>query len=193
MSNKVFLPIMLKTPIALAAGDSLTAGFPYIEGYTAYLSGVQLRGSVMGRHEGRSGWWAAGGPEGGILAHIAEWVQSYRPNILFLMAGTNDYLNGEQDPQKIKAILETAHSVQPRLRSFVGAIPNTWPKQAAITDYNRAVRLLIAGMPGVDMVDIENCLTYPDDLWIDRLHLRDQGYHKIADAFLASLHAPRSR
>jgi lysophospholipase L1-like esterase len=48
-------------------------------------------------------------------------------------------------------------------------------------------------MPGVDVVDIENCLTYPDDLWIDRLHLRDQGYHKIAEAFLASLHAPRSR
>jgi lysophospholipase L1-like esterase len=97
MGNKVFLPILLKSPIALAAGDSLTAGFPYIEGYTAYLSGLQLRGSVMGRHEGRAGWWAAGGPEGGILAHIAEWMQSYRPNILFLMVGTNDYLNGEQD------------------------------------------------------------------------------------------------
>lgn len=192
-----------------AAGDSNTEGFKssHGNGYRDWLRYVALAsltllskrsvdfvGSRNGgnmedpHHEGK-----AGEEIDQIAARLAHSVPAHRPNIVTLMAGTNDMANGKQEgaPQRLGRLVDQILGDSLGVTVVVATLIKVKDDQALqsrIDSYNAQVRTLVQQRQdaGKKVLLVEmNHLTAAD--MSDQLHPNDQGYKKMGDTFAGGL------
>lgn len=137
-------------------GDSITAGYPSTGGFRPFLWNlfcekkikVDFVGSRSGGppelpdkdHEGHGGWTALQLAEG-----VKGWVDEYKPDIVLLMAGTNDMCRNT-DPLKcskdIELIVDNIHEVSKNTSIFVSSIPPIGYGQETVNSINKTNDLI---------------------------------------------------
>ncbi|KAL2265951.1 hypothetical protein VTJ83DRAFT_5303 [Remersonia thermophila] len=90
-------------------------------------------------HEGHSGWQAYDIAR----QYISGWMQTYRPDIVQFMLGTNDVNIGKRNAQSIidsyTSLLRTMRSVNPRVKVIIDKIiPTSW-SDATIEQVNNLI------------------------------------------------------
>ncbi|MFJ2745831.1 GDSL-type esterase/lipase family protein [Streptomyces sp. NPDC087440] len=192
----------------MPAGDSITAGFQSSDnnGYRGTLytdlgksplvdaSSLEFVGSMRSGnmadpdHEGHSGWLIAE-----IGQALRDAVPAYRPNVVTLMAGTNDTDRDHQvstAPERLGSVIDQILKDSPGVTVLVATIPpNANPAgQARVTAYNREVTTLVSSRAatGAKVNLVNMSMLTPGDL-SDGLHPNDTGYQKIGHAFAAAV------
>ncbi|MFJ6573659.1 FG-GAP-like repeat-containing protein [Streptomyces sp. NPDC091292] len=197
-------PVAADRPLrVMVGGDSISTGFGssdgngyrfaawsdlnsmLVNGATLDFVGSQRSGNMGDPdHEGHSGWQIA---EIGQALHAS--VPVYQPNVVTLMAGTNDMNNGHEvatAPDRLAAVIDQILQDQPRVTVLVATlVPAASPTtQARITAFNAKVRSLVGARARagkkVGLVDMSMMTTA--DL-VDGLHPNDGGYQKMGHAF----------
>lgn len=187
-------------------GDSLTDGFNLPGGYRIELASrltagevpVDFVGSLVNGpasladqdHEGHSGFRIDE-----IAASVAGWMDTYRPDIVLLMIGTNDVVQGyrlDTAPLRLGALIDDIAAARPASHTIVASIPQVAgaPYNERVADYNAAIVDVIEdriaeGMP-VSFVDVYDVIE-EDDLHTDNTHLNAAGYCKVADLWYAAI------
>ena len=159
-------------------------------------------------HEGHSGLSI-----GGIASSVNAWMASTQPNIILLMAGTNDTAwwtneDGAQIGARHNALIEQLRTARPNAWIFVASIPpqsqvfihgkpdgqNTTASvdRAVLTQqFNAVVRsnvnARIAAGQRVRFVDVNSALTTAD--LYDGIHPTEAAHAKIALKFLGAIRA----
>ncbi|KAJ6595006.1 SGNH hydrolase-type esterase domain-containing protein [Mycena vulgaris] len=118
---------------------------------------------------------------------------SQNPNVIFLLAGTND-INNDDDidnaPARLMAVVDNIISTLPNAALLVGTIPlNGDPtKEAWSETYNHNIiqMLLRRASDGARVMPVSMENLGPEDM-ADPLHPNDQGYAKMADAWFSAL------
>ncbi|HET6515637.1 MAG TPA: DUF4082 domain-containing protein [Thermodesulfovibrionales bacterium] len=147
-------------------------------------------------NEGHPGW-TAGCPAGvgQVIQYISSWLAANPPEVVLLHIGTNDVANDCQSVSYISGILDKIFAFDKNITVLLARIireggedPLTGPTHV----YNDAVQAMaqtrIANGDKIIMVDEEDALTYPGDLW-DGLHPIQSGYNKMAVPWFTSLSA----
>ncbi len=156
-------------------------------------------GGFDGDHEGHSGWRIdeltdnAGYREG----DLDTWLPAAKPNVITLMAGTNDLNRGApttpQDARdRMDTLLGKIHAMAPDATVMLGSVPPTDPAtpwvrfQPLFDAYNKLLPPLVDTWRGKGMkvrfADM-GAVTAGDMRGGDGLHPTPSGYTKIADAF----------
>ena len=162
-------------------------------GYQFDFVGSQVHGSYTDfdrEHEGHGGYRADQ-----LRDTIIYWLDDHPADIILLHIGINDIAGGNEDPAEVEALLdsidvwETLNS-QP-VTIIVARIVLRWdgqdPETMAFNDSVEAIvlnRILLGD--DLIMVDMENALIYPDDLY-DGVHPNDIGYSKLANVWYNSM------
>lgn len=184
----------------LPLGDSITYGFQSSDGngYRQYLltllagNNVNFIGSVQAgtmtnnNNEGHSG---------AIIDQIASYAYlslPERPNVVLLMAGTND-MNNDVDPDnaaaRLGALIDEIFAACPDTVVIVAQIipaanPDTF---ARLVTYNARISLLVNQQQTAGKHVIKAWMPLTTDDLIDGLHPTDMGYSKMADGWLDAL------
>lgn len=190
----------------LTLGDSITYGVinnsnTESGGYRTELSnlyaadkfGVNFVGSVSSGpnvidrdNEGHRGWRIDQ-----IAASVNGWLNTYQPNMVMLMIGTNDILQDyalSTAPARLSGLIDQITSVLPKSNVLVASIP---PTSRSIADQQQVISFN-SSIPGivnskvsqgknVSFVYIFNRLTTSD--LSDSVHPTAEGYNKIAAAW----------
>jgi len=144
-------------------------------------------------HEGHSSWTIKK-----IFGSVNEWLNTYRPDIVLLMIGTNDTMRNPLKAmiEELSALIDQITSHSPHMQILVASIPPIHPTaKPAIRSlraiyFNTAIPIIvnskIAQGQKVDFVDMRsltvNDLTSSLSLDLDNgLHPNAQGYRKIAN------------
>ncbi len=186
-------------------GDSITEGAPKHPSYRHYLCdamrerdhpvvfvGSSARGSVPDslcpRHEGHWGWTAR------QLAMRAEgWTRNARPDVVLLLAGTND-VNMTRDTgvaiENVGELVRVVHEAAPDAPIMVSTIPPIVDVRGDLSiAFNAELPELVDRLRGegidASFVDAGAKLT-TNDLY-DGLHPNDTGARKISDVFANAL------
>lgn len=188
----------------LPLGDSLTVGYPSADGWRGEvkaafgarldLVGTQASGStglVDREHEGHSGWTIAR-----VDAEAVPLLAAQRPDVVLVMAGTNDlYLGGTaaQAAPRMESLLGRIRMAVPSALVIVGAIPpQRTPQRTEVVPFNDAVkgivaRLALAGMR-VRWANVSSGLTLEySDILSDNVHPTEAGYSKLAAGWTLAL------
>jgi lysophospholipase L1-like esterase len=179
-------------------GDSITRGGGQVKGqYIGYRAVLQahLKAGATGfrynfvgsmsdagapdrNHEGHGGWTIDN-----LAAHIDAWMQTYRPDIVLLHAGTNNITVGDSPATtaaKLQSLITQIRAHNPHTKIFVAKIiksrdpnrrPNTNAYQALIPG------VVAAAGPNVHLVD--HTSVAGTDIY-DWTHPNDFGYSKMA-------------
>ena len=152
------------------------------------------------RHEGHPGL-----PIGGIASSVGAWTASTQPNVILLMAGTNDTAwwtaeNADQIGARHNALIEQLRTARPAAWIFVASIP---PQSSAIIQPNNIDRAVLtqqlnavirrnvdartAAGQRVRFVDVNSALTTAD--LYDGIHPTEAAHAKIAQRFLEGIRA----
>ena len=132
-------------------------------------------------HEGHSGWRIDQ-----ISASVAGWMNTYRPDIVLLMIGTNDMVQGYQlstAPNRLSALIDQITGTLPTSHVIVASIPRV----VGTPDFER-VQAYDATIPGivdakvadgkhVSYADIYGVIG-PDDLHTDNTHINARREHE---------------
>lgn len=195
-------------------GDSLTRGVgdPYGRGYrmalAQYLRAAGVRTNFVGSqhrgepvsavirdpdHEGHGGYTI-----GELQRYAASWVRAARPDVVLLMAGTNDMIQDVAPataPARLARLIRTVRAARPGVVVFVSRLPGVHAAEPAvqrrINAFNVQVARLVAGTRGVYLVDnsdIAAITNYDMMLW-DRHHPNEYGYQRIAYRFYRAMDA----
>jgi lysophospholipase L1-like esterase len=149
----------VKTVRIMPLGDSITKG--YGDGYSSAWSvgyradlyrrltaaglkvdfvGSQRSGSPDPNHEGHSGWQIDQ-----LSRNSVRWVKRYKPDVVLLMAGTND-INHHTDlahaPARLGLMIDRILAARPGVRVLVATIPARRPGSKLAPEtaaYNRGV------------------------------------------------------
>ncbi|KAJ7650756.1 hypothetical protein FB45DRAFT_730871 [Roridomyces roridus] len=136
------------------------------------------------------------GHSGAEINTIGSFVMpdlSQNPNIVCLLAGTNDINNGDDidgAPARLMALVDSITSALPNTAVLVGTLPLNGDagKEAECNTFNNAIvqMLLRRASDGARVMPVmfENLL--PEDM-ADGLHPNDQGYAKMADGWFSAL------
>jgi hypothetical protein len=210
-------------------GDSITYGVSYDGGYRVELFkdfgsdpnkvvfvGSQTNGSTYlptspvneTHHEGHSGWTIKNSPElgrSGLYESTAGWLNTYNPDLILLMIGTNDVNKNYQvstAPDRLDQLISLIFQTKPKVNLIVG---NLTPIDDAVNQYasdgqsNPRVNAFNLTVPGivqhhhddlgqnVYFCDIHSRLAL-NDLY-DGLHPNAGGYNKMGDAWYAAIQA----
>lgn len=140
-------------------------------------------------HAARSGWTFAMHQE-----QQAEWLTTYKPDVVVLMLGMNDTsrLEGDEVAARAEKFLRSAWAIDPELRFVLGQITETGNpksregKNDASALANDLVAESVAGDPRVTIAHTRTGGTSPDLDWDPARHTFD-GTHANAtgDTFLA--------
>ncbi|KAJ6585880.1 hypothetical protein B0H19DRAFT_1110925 [Mycena capillaripes] len=200
---------------ALPAGDSITFGFQSSDGngYRLDLEQMIVSPPWMGDLQSRQsadnvvdfiGSIDSGtmpdpqneGHSGAEIAAIGGFLQpdlSQNPNVIFLLAGTND-INNDDDidnaPARLMAVVDSITSTLPNAALLVGTIPlnGDATKEGWSETFNDNIiqMLLRRASDGARVIPVLMEELGPDDM-ADSLHPNDQGYAKMADAWFSGL------
>jgi lysophospholipase L1-like esterase len=162
------------------------------EGHWVDFVGGQQDGSddFDRQHEGHSGWSADGGSQGSIASSVYDFLIYHPAEIVLLHIGTNDIQEGHQDPADVSLILDEIRRYSIETQVVLALIINQATYSPETTLYNAQVREL--AQERIDMghalllVDMENALSYPDDM-ADSVHPNDNGYIKMAGVWFEAL------
>jgi lysophospholipase L1-like esterase len=177
-------------------GDSLTEGSYVPGGYRVGLWSrleadglcVDFVGSQDGgprslpdrQHEGHPGWRIDQ-----IAGSMAPWLLRERPDIVLLLIGTNDVVQGyalDAAPRRLGTLLDLIAATLPGCRVVVASIPPlAEPEyQQRARAYNAALADVVAARgQRVSYVDAFSALDVAD-LDADGIHLSAGGYDKLA-------------
>ncbi|MCM3921829.1 PfkB family carbohydrate kinase [Frankia sp. AiPs1] len=186
-------------------GDSLVDGFVTSGGWRTQLwhrlvqndgEPVVFVGSQRGgppdlgdqREEGHPGWRLDA-----LQRQAAAWVGSARPDVVLLMAGTNDINEGasaEQATARLDALLRTILAARPGVTVLVSTLvpmlnghDATWAAfNAAIPGVVAASRAVGANVSAVDLSSVVGA-----DHYVDGLHPDQAGYNALGDAWYAAI------
>jgi lysophospholipase L1-like esterase len=196
-------------------GDSITLGlnggyrndlFTSLgtDGYTVDMVGTQYdEWTVVADkdHEGHPGYTT-----GGIRDEIDAWLAASDPDVVLLMAGTNDVAWWIAEPtsavaDRLEALVAQIQAWRAGVVVVVGTIPPLSPqivepdgreRADLVVEYNALIRSRFAGRERVRVADVNAVLTV-DDLY-DGVHPNEAGHAKIAvvwhDALQPLLPAP---
>ncbi|MCC3423123.1 MAG: hypothetical protein JGK24_05050 [Microcoleus sp. PH2017_29_MFU_D_A] len=188
-------------------GDSITDGYFVPGGYRIDLQpamenrgyAIEFVGSLSNgpdtllsqHHEGHSGWLIEQ-----ICDRVVEWLQTFQPDIILLLIGTNNigqWYQVETASYRLNQLIDRIFETAPNVKLFVAAIPpmSEPTLNQRVKLYNQNSEELVkekqqAGKP-IDFVDLYNILSL-DDL-PDGVHPNREGFRKIAGALEACLSA----
>ncbi|KAJ7185457.1 SGNH hydrolase-type esterase domain-containing protein [Mycena filopes] len=188
---------------AMPLGDSITFGVGSStgDGYRRDLQSFILNDSNTLDYIGslKAGDFADNdneGHSGAVISQIAAFAEPtlrQRPNVVFLLAGTNDINNGlniSTAPDRLIALVDHIFAICPDSVVLVGTIPRNGDpaKEPLVTTYNAAVQqrvlnrtatgehIVLVGMDSIGAADM-----------VDTLHPNDAGYIKMATAWYQGL------
>lgn len=203
--------------IIIPMGDSITSGHDgsaYIDG--AYrdplhrsLTGIGWTPQYVGptsagptqylidnnsqNHAGMSGWTIAphSGREG-LQTHAGSWMNSFAPDIVLLMIGTNDVLLGQTaaaSEARYATLLDTMIAARPTARIMVGSLTTLTGFETQVDEFNAFLPGLVTAREGtganIEFVNLGANFTGADLL--DGIHPTLAGHEKIADAWFGAL------
>jgi lysophospholipase L1-like esterase len=180
-------------------GDSLTDGYTVEGGYRIDLrtllvsapKDVDFVGSRYNgppgladkNHEGHVGWRIdelAGG--------ITPWLRAYQPQIVLLMIGTDDMLQGFDPagaPGRLGALIDQIKAALPGAPIVVSSLPRVSDADALvrIQTFNDAIPSVVAARGStVTYVDAYTAIQ-PSHLDVDGVHLTTEGYSQLAQVW----------
>jgi hypothetical protein len=195
-------------------GDSITYGSNWTGAYRTKLerqltdAGISFRfvgsqtngpaGLSNQDNEGHPGWKVQN-----LAVNARYWMESYQPDIVLLMIGTNDvamaHVSQVPDMVQVKSdlriLIDEIFLARPQVRLFLATIPPTnafWNQY--VIEFNAEVRATVSArqMRGqkITLVDAAANLTLPD---MDQTempvlgHPSSVGYEKIADSWASAL------
>ena len=207
------LAVCNKTRI-LPVGDSITVGVgdvldnAIMVGYRRFLwedllannyavdfVGSQNSGNAIPgfdyNHEGHSGWTADMAAD-----HIYQWLIDNPADIILLHIGTNDIglYNNQIIVNNVDHILDLIDNYEAAYNKEVtvilAKIINRTQYSSLTTSFNTLLQNLVANRQAtgdqIVLVDMENALVYPDDMY-DLLHPNSSGYAKMSDIWFSVL------
>ncbi|MEW2517048.1 ricin-type beta-trefoil lectin domain protein [Actinacidiphila alni] len=164
------------------------------DGYTLDFVGSMRSGTMSDPdNEGHQGWRIDQ-----IAALADTTLATYKPNLVTLMLGTNDLIQGYQvptAPDRLHALVDRVLADDPTATVLLADLPPSTSPQVAQAEpaYDAAVRDIVASEQAagrhVGFVDM-GALTTAD--LADQVHPNDTGYRKMADAWHAGVRAAAS-
>ena len=147
--------------------------------------------------EGHAGWWAKGPTSNGtgnLYDNIVGWLNTYDPQVVVLMIGTNDLLRGKSGSQTgsdIADLVNRMYSTKPQLRLVqctvtYGWIDGSW-NSADLQACNSAIRSMVTSMRNagrnISLADMQGVDGPPgsDTYFGDGIHPTAAGAQKMAD------------
>jgi Ca2+-binding RTX toxin-like protein len=208
-SGVVFTPLYSTTLKTMPLGDSITYGVINSNsdtesgGYRTYLwdkfvadsLSVDFVGSMSNgpvslgdkNHEGHRGWMIQD-----IANNIDGWLDTYKPDVIPLMIGTNntnDVVSGNTIADRLGTLIDQIASRSPNTQLLVASIPPvdgsilTNERAQRTAEFNLAlpnlVKSKVAQGKKVTFVDMRSELTLSD--LAEGLHPNGDGYRKISD------------
>ncbi|MFG2953677.1 FG-GAP-like repeat-containing protein [Streptomyces sp. NPDC048291] len=191
----------LRTVRLLPVGDSITYGIGSSDG-NGYrgdlwndLDQQQLDPDFVGQV--KSGTMSDPDNEGNrgavineIAGPAAADAQSMRPNVVTLMAGTNDIQKDHEvatAPDRLSALIDRVQAGSPGVAIAVATlvpVKNDAPAEARREAYNEQVRALVSERQNEgEKVELAEMGPMTDAMLDDRLHPNDIGYDFMADEF----------
>lgn len=182
-------------------GDSITDGYNIPGGYRIDLEdkGIPINfvGSLSNgpsslsdkNHEGHSGWRIDE-----IQGSVVNWLNTYQPQYVLLLIGTNDVLqnyNLSQAPNRLATLIDTITNTLPNANVFVGTLPplSNSGHNANVVTFNNAIPGIINQRRSqgklVHQVNLYNALSTSD--LADGVHPNASGYSKIATQWYNAL------
>jgi len=155
-------------------------------GYLVDFVGGEQTGPITfdNDHEGHGGWFSFQ-----IEANVLNWLNNNPADFVLLHIGTNDIVNGIENPARIEAILNEIDNYSTDITVYLARIILAQNGTEGST-YNDAVIAMannrIANGDKIVIVDQESALNYATDL-SDYLHPNDSGYLKMANTWETAL------
>jgi acyl-CoA thioesterase-1 len=160
--------------------------------------GSQLNGTFSSPlHEGHSGYRTDN-----IDAGLSTWLPAAKPQVILLMAGTNDVSQGlTTAAANMSTLLDHIASLLPNARIYVSSIPPIDPAKPGgsttaanlATAYNAALPGVVSSRAAagvnVHYINAAGSLSL-SDLDSGGVHLTPTGYSNLAAAWLAGLPSP---
>ncbi len=158
-------------------------------GYNVEFVGSQFNGDFNDcDHEGYPGWFSYQ-----IRDNVYNWLINNPADVVLLHIGTNDIVQGTQDPAIIGQILDNIDSYESsQNRQVIVLVARIILEVGDVktSAFNSAVAALvqnrIANGDLLAMVDLEHALNYSTDM-ADTLHPNDNGYLKMAQQWYNAL------
>ncbi len=178
-------------------GDSITHGLQYPGGYRRQLWRLALAAgtpiSFVGSqrdastylldpdHEGHPGWQIQQ-----LDQHVSSWLRIYRPHVILLHIGTNNFWQKgelpELAPRRLAQLIDRIITTAPNARLYVATLIPSGQGDAKVRRFNAAVPAIVADRAEqgarIALVDQHAALTSAD--LIDGIHPTRQGYAKMA-------------
>jgi chitodextrinase len=164
--------------------------FDYVGPYVTHPAGAYLhQGQWNHSSHAVEGWEMRD-----IRGSIAGAMLAHEPDILLMIAGTNDMRSGYSVDLTISRLSETvsnARAVNPEIGIILAEIPPNSLNAAGVVEYNTRLRVYAqeastAASP-IHTVDLHTGFDL-DGYTYDRLHPNDTGDRWIADRFASGLH-----
>jgi hypothetical protein len=186
-------------------GDSITFGYNTAdtqgaEGGYRYPLSILLAGSLQSpihfsgsqsngpsiwaekSHEGHPGWRIDE-----ILAGVRTqgWLETYRPNLVIVMAGTNDIGQNYDLPNsgtRLNLLLDEIYGRLPNVKVVLASVPPIGGADLDVNQLNSAIRSIYSTRAAqgyrISFADVHGGLTLND--LSDGVHPTKDGYNKIA-------------
>ncbi|MER5885895.1 GDSL-type esterase/lipase family protein [Streptomyces sp. NPDC001941] len=130
-----------------------------------------------------------------IAQEASDAVPQMRPNVVTLLAGTNDMVRSvdvADAPARLSRLIDQIYQGSPGVTIVVGTLtPSSNPAiQQRIEAYNQAIGPMLDARvaKGDHLVQVDLSAVTTADL-VDEVHPTDTGYRKIAEAFLEGIRA----
>jgi lysophospholipase L1-like esterase len=185
--------------ITYGEGSSTGAGYrlPLWNDLSARGFHVEFVGSVQTgpasfdrQNEGHPGWTIQQ-----IAAEVVNWLLTYRPNIILVHIGTNDFVKNDdpaQAPAHLSQLLNLITTTLPGATVIVAQIlplPRSARLDAEVVAYNATIPSIVqaevAQGKHVQYVDMYDAV--PPNMLPDQIHPNDAGYALMAQVWLHAL------
>lgn len=194
---EVMKPVSERPVRVMPLGDSITHGLQHPGGYRRHLwqlsraAGVPLNfvGSQRNGdpylddpdHEGHPGWQIQQ-----LDRYVSSWLRIYRPDIVLLHIGSNNYWRQgelpELAPARLARLIDRISAAAPRAQLYVATLIPSGHNDARVRQFNSTLPAILTERAergvNVTLVDQHAALTSAD--LIDGIHPKEQGYVKMA-------------
>lgn len=143
-------------------------------------------------HEGHSGWMIGSNGPLDLNTYITNWMNTYKPDIVIFYAGTNDLGNNASAADtaaRFDLISSKIFAAAPATKFIVGSLFHPIDNSsvaAKARDFNARLKPIAdkyrSQGRSMQIVDLDSIITNADHA--NGLHLNDNGYNKVAAAFL---------